>query len=61
MGDQAVRRSGLGDDLDFIPTHKHTLQSLKHPDVFVIGDATNVPASKAGSVAHFESKHWPTT
>ncbi len=56
MGDEAVRRSGLGDDLGFIPTHKHTLQSLKHPDVFVIGDATNLPASKAGSVAHFESE-----
>lgn len=56
MGDEAVRRSGLGDDLDFIPTHKHTLQSLQHPDVFVLGDATNLPASKAGSVAHFESK-----
>jgi sulfide:quinone oxidoreductase len=56
MGDEAVRRSGLGDDLDFIPTHKHTLQSLAHPDVFIIGDATNLPASKAGSVAHFESE-----
>ena len=56
MGDEAVRRSSLGDDLDFIPTHKHTLQSLKHPDVFVLGDATNLPASKAGSVAHFESE-----
>ena len=56
MGDEAVRRSTLGDDLDFIPTHKHTLQSLQHPDVFVIGDATNLPASKAGSVAHFESE-----
>ena len=56
MGTEAVRRSGLGDDLDFIPTHKNTLQSLKHPDVFVIGDATNLPASKAGSVAHFESE-----
>lgn len=56
MGSEAVRRSGLGDDLDFVPTDKHTLQSLKNPDVFVIGDATNVPASKAGSVAHFESE-----
>ncbi len=56
MGDEAVRRSGLGDDLDFIATHKHTLQSLAHPDLFVIGDATNVPASKAGSVAHFEAE-----
>lgn len=56
MGDEGVRRSTLGDDLDFIPTHKHTLQSLKNPDVFVLGDATNLPASKAGSVAHFESE-----
>jgi sulfide:quinone oxidoreductase len=56
MGDAAVQRSGLGDDLNYIPTHKHTLQSLSHPDVFVLGDATNVPASKAGSVAHFESE-----
>ncbi len=56
MGDEVVRRSSLGDDLDFIPTHKNTLQSLKHPDVFILGDATNVPASKAGSVAHFESE-----
>lgn len=56
MGDETVRRSALGDDLDYIPTHKHTLQSLKHPDLFVLGDATNLPSSKAGSVAHFESE-----
>lgn len=56
MGDEAVRRSALGDDLDYVPTHKHTLQSLKHPDVFVLGDATNLPSSKAGSVAHFQSE-----
>jgi sulfide:quinone oxidoreductase len=56
MGDQVVRRSSLGDDLDYVPTHKHTLQSLKYPDVFVLGDATNLPSSKAGSVAHFESE-----
>ena len=56
MGDATVRRSALGDDLDFIATHKHTLQSIEYKDVFVIGDATNLPASKAGSVAHFESE-----
>ncbi len=56
MGDETVRRSALGDDLDFIATQKHTLQSVEYPDVFVIGDATNLPASKAGSVAHFESE-----
>ena len=28
-------------------------QSLKHPDIFALGDAGNLPTSKAGSVAHF--------
>lgn len=56
MGDATVRRSALGDDLDFIATQKHTLQSVEYKDVFVLGDATNLPASKAGSVAHFESE-----
>jgi sulfide:quinone oxidoreductase len=46
----------MGDDLNFIPTHKHTLQSKDYENVFVIGDATNVPTSKAGSVAHFEAE-----
>ncbi len=56
MGDEVIERSGLGDDLNFIPTHKHTLQSEAYDNIFVIGDATNVPASKAGSVAHFEAE-----
>ncbi len=56
MGDEVIERSGMGDDLNFVPTHHNTLQSLDHENVFVIGDATNVPASKAGSVAHFESE-----
>jgi sulfide:quinone oxidoreductase len=56
MGDPVIERSGMGDDLNFVPTHHHTLQSLEHENVFVIGDATNVPASKAGSVAHFQAE-----
>lgn len=56
MGDDLIERSGIGDDLNFIPTHKHTLQSKDHENIFVIGDATNVPTSKAGSVAHFEAE-----
>jgi sulfide:quinone oxidoreductase len=47
---------GLGDELNFIPTDEHTLQSKAAPNVFVIGDAANVPASKAGSVTHFEGE-----
>lgn len=56
MGDEVIERSGMGDDLNFVPTHHNTLQSLDNENVFVIGDATNVPASKAGSVAHFAAE-----
>jgi sulfide:quinone oxidoreductase len=55
MGADMIGRSGMGDDLNFVPTNKYTLQSQKWPNVWVIGDASNVPASKAGAVAHFES------
>ncbi|MBG7630754.1 MAG: NAD(P)/FAD-dependent oxidoreductase [Bacteroidetes bacterium] len=56
MGDEVIEKSGLGDDLNFIPTDHNTLQSKAHENIFVIGDATNVPASKAGSVAHFQGE-----
>ncbi len=56
MGDEVIAKSGLGDDLNFIPTDHNTLQSKAHENIFVIGDATNVPASKAGSVAHFQAE-----
>ncbi|HEX6910347.1 MAG TPA: FAD/NAD(P)-binding oxidoreductase [Longimicrobium sp.] len=54
-GSDAVARSGIGDALDFIPTDRHTLRSDAWENVFVIGDAANLPASKAGSVAHFQA------
>lgn len=56
MGDPCIARSGLGNELNFIPTNKHTLAAEGLEDVFVIGDASNVPASKAGSVVHFQSE-----
>lgn len=55
-GDELMERSGMGDDLNYIPTHKATLQSKEYANVFVLGDASNIPASKAGSVAHFEAE-----
>lgn len=55
MGDDVIARSGMGDELNFVPTHKETLRSIDYENVFVIGDATNLPSSKAGSVAHFQS------
>ena len=50
------RSPGLGDALGFVPTDERTLQAKASPDIFVIGDAANVPASKAGSVTHFEGE-----
>lgn len=55
MGIKAIERSGIGDELNFIPTDNYTLQSEDWDNVFVIGDATDLPSSKAGSVAHFEA------
>ncbi|QGY43280.1 NAD(P)/FAD-dependent oxidoreductase [Maribellus comscasis] len=56
MGDAMIERSGLGDDMNFVPTNKETLQSLAHENIFVLGDASNIPTSKAGSVAHFAAE-----
>ncbi len=55
-GASFVEASGLGDELAFIPTDRSTLLATGHDDVFVLGDATNLPTSKAGSVAHFQSE-----
>ncbi len=50
-----ARSPGLGDELGFVRTDLHTLQSRAASNVFAIGDATNLPTSKAGSVTHFEA------
>ncbi len=56
LGDELMERSGLGDDMNFVPTDKHTLQSKSYENIFVLGDASDIPTSKAGSVAHFASE-----
>jgi len=53
MGDELIERSGLGDDLNHVPTDKHTMRSKDYENIFVLGDAADLPTSKAGSVAHF--------
>ena len=56
MGSDMIERSGLGDDMNYVKTDKHTLQSEQFENIFVIGDAANIPTSKAGSVAHFAAE-----
>ena len=53
MGADFIARSGLGDELNYVPVSKRTFLSDKFANIFVLGDASDIPASKAGSVAHF--------
>ncbi len=55
-GAELVARSGLGNELDFVPTDKQTLLVKGQERVFALGDATDLPSSKAGSVAHFQAE-----
>jgi len=51
-----VEASGLGNELGFVPTHPNSLRAKTDDHIFVLGDATDLPSSKAGSVAHFQSE-----
>ena len=53
MGAEFVARSGLGDELNHVYVDPHTFQAKDHENIFALGDAANLPTSKAGSVAHF--------
>ncbi len=54
--DFLAKSGGLADDMNFVKVDKHTLQSVVYPNVFALGDATNLPTSKAGSVVHFSAE-----
>jgi sulfide:quinone oxidoreductase len=56
FGAQYVETSGMGDPMCFVNTDHFTLRAKDYDNIYVIGDATNVPASKAGAVAHYESE-----
>lgn len=56
FGSQVIIDSDIGDPMGYMDTDNHTLKSKKYENMYIIGDATNVPTSKAGSVAHFESE-----
>jgi sulfide:quinone oxidoreductase len=53
LGADFIARSGLGDELNYVPVDKHTLLSTVDDAIFAVGDAADLPTSKAGSVAHF--------
>lgn len=53
MGADFVAHSGLGDELNHVNVDKETFLAKGHDNIFALGDAANLPTSKAGSVAHF--------
>ena len=55
-GQQFLMDSGLAPAPGgWLPTDRNTLQVGDHPDIHALGDATDLPLSKAGSTAHFEA------
>jgi sulfide:quinone oxidoreductase len=55
FGAQFIADSGMGDPMCYVDTDHFTLKAKNFDNIYVIGDATNVPTSKAGAVAHYES------
>jgi sulfide:quinone oxidoreductase len=53
MGAEYLARSELGNELNLVPVDRHTMLSRAYPNIFALGDANDIPTSKAGSVAHF--------
>jgi len=54
-GQKVIEDSGLGDERGWVPTDKNTLKHRKFESIWTIGDATDIPISKSGSVAHYEA------
>jgi sulfide:quinone oxidoreductase len=54
-GQEVIEKSGLGDERGWVPVDKNTLKHAKFADIWAIGDTTNIPISKSGSVAHYEA------
>lgn len=53
FGADFVAESGLGDELNHVNVDHYTFLANGTDNVFAVGDAANLPTSKAGSVAHF--------
>jgi len=54
-GQKVIEDSKLGDERGWIPVDKNTLKHTQFESIWAIGDATNIPISKSGSVAHYEA------
>jgi sulfide:quinone oxidoreductase len=54
-GADVIFNSGIGDQDGYVPTDKGTMKMRGQSGVYAIGDATDIPVSKSGVVAHLQS------
>jgi sulfide:quinone oxidoreductase len=54
-GQKVIEDSKLGDERGWLPVDKNTLKLTGFEHIWAVGDATNIPISKSGSVAHYEA------
>ncbi len=54
-GQKVIEDSGLGDERGWVPVDQNTLKHTQFEQVWAIGDTTDIPISKSGSVAHYEA------
>jgi sulfide:quinone oxidoreductase len=54
-GADVIINSGIGDADGYVPTDKGTMRVKGQEGVYAIGDATDIPVSKSGVVAHLQS------
>ncbi len=56
-GQEVITKSGLADEYGYIEVDRNKLNYGNYDNVFVIGDATDLPISKAGATAHFQAEY----
>lgn len=54
-GADVIINSGIGDQDGYVPTDKGTMRVKGQERVYAVGDATDIPVSKSGVVAHLQS------
>jgi sulfide:quinone oxidoreductase len=54
-GQKVIEDSGIGDERGWIPVDRNTLKHVRFDHIWVVGDATDIPITKSGSVAHYEA------
>lgn len=57
VGSSYLVKSGVAmDEIGYVKTNNHTLKADNFDNMYVLGDTTTLPTSKAGSVAHFSAE-----